>query len=93
MLTSYKNKLLNVEPSGETPKKMDYSYGKDLIGFQMPTPLRNYKNDESVLDISISSLNISSVPPEEVDFQSESEVSCFWELCFYNEMNVLVSCR
>lgn len=62
-----KNKWLHVEPSGGTPKKQDYNYTENLETFSTPNAVKSLKSfdDDSLLDVSVGSLNISAVPPEE----------------------------
>lgn len=65
-LYNFKSKWSKVEPSGDTPKKQNYDYNKDLLHFHTPGGIRNLR-DDSLLDVSVGPLDISAAPPEEVE--------------------------
>lgn len=67
-VNEYRQKWFEVEPAGDTPKKQTSNYRRSLIHFNTPTPTKNIKCgvDDSLLDVSVGSVNISMAQPEEV---------------------------
>lgn len=63
----FRQKWTDVKPSGDTPKKQECDYKKQLVYFDTPVAARTLKEDDSFLDISVGSVNISVVAPEAVE--------------------------
>lgn len=67
-LYQFKNDLVKIEPSGDTPKKPNYNYPKQLVHYRTPIAA---KCDNNLHDISVQSLNISAIAPEDIETNIE----------------------
>lgn len=73
-IREFKENWTEIKPAGDTPKKRECDHIKDLVHFDTPVSAKTIKAvDDSLLDISVGLVNISSASPEIVENLDELE--------------------